>query len=160
VQEPKPGDWIPAADFAQVVRLTPLIAIDLIARLKDGRALLGRRTNEPAKGVLFVPGSRITKNETIAAAFERITREELGTPFSLNGTRFRGIFEHFYATNRFEKPGFGTHYITLAYELNLKEALRSLPQDQHGEYFWLRPEEILSRTDVHPNSKAYFRALA
>jgi len=76
--EPKPGEWIPKDEFAEVVRLTPLIAIDLIVQSPEGRVLVGRRINEPAKGLLFVPGSRISKNETRAAAFKRVSREELG----------------------------------------------------------------------------------
>lgn len=157
VREPAPGEWISAKEFADVVRLTPLVAIDLIVRLPDGRALVGRRTNEPAKGVLFVPGSRITKNERLEDAFRRITREELGLEQSLGNARFRGVFEHFYASNRFEVAGFGTHYLTLAYELRIAGIPKSLPQDQHAEYYWLMPEELVARADVHQNTKAYFR---
>jgi hypothetical protein len=36
------------AEFLDVVRLTPLIAIDLIAVDDRGRVLLGRRVNRPA----------------------------------------------------------------------------------------------------------------
>jgi colanic acid biosynthesis protein WcaH len=158
VHEPRPGEWIPPHEFAEVIRLTPLVAIDLVARLPDGRVLVGRRTNEPAKGVLFVPGSRVTKNETLAAAFRRITREELGVEIAIEAARFAGVFEHFYSANRFEKPGFGTHYVTLAYQISLERELPALPPDQHGEYLWLQPGEVLRRQDVHENTKAYFRS--
>lgn len=156
-REPKPGEWIPPDEFAEVIRLTPLVAIDLVVRSPDGRVLVGRRLNEPAKGVFFVPGSRITKNETRAAAFERITREELGTALSICRARFLGAFEHIYPTNRFELPGFGTHYLTLAYELPLSPDELLLPNDQHGEYLWMLPNEVLSSPGVHDNTKAYFR---
>lgn len=157
MHEPNPGEWIPPAEFAEVVRLTPLVAIDLIVTLPEGRALLGRRTNEPAKGVLFVPGSRVTKNERLAEAFGRIAREELGLELGFEQGRFRGVFEHFYGTNRFGQPGFGTHYVTLAYQVELPTPPLDLPQDQHAEYFWLTPEQILSSSQVHENTKAYFR---
>jgi len=146
-----------AEDFENVVRLTPLVAIDVIARVSDGRVLLGRRTNEPAKNVFFVPGSRITKNETLAAAFRRITREELGVALNIEAARFRGAYEHMYATNRFEKEGFGTHYITLAYEIEVSLDAAALPKDQHGEYVWLSPAQLLQSPEVHENTKAYFR---
>jgi colanic acid biosynthesis protein WcaH len=154
--EPSPGQWLAKEEFAAVVRLTPLVAIDLIARTRDGRVLVGRRIHQPAKGVLFVPGGRITKNETRAAAFKRLTREELGLELDLADARFVGVFEHFYPHNRFEKGGFGTHYIVLAYELALDLELTSLPTDQHGEYLWLTPEELLAQPDVHENTKCYF----
>ncbi|MCX6928056.1 MAG: hypothetical protein NT154_33320 [Verrucomicrobia bacterium] len=53
-QEPKPGARLEPQDFETVIRSTPLIAIDLVVRSADGRVLLGRRRNEPAKGCLFV----------------------------------------------------------------------------------------------------------
>src|SRR5713101_2086948 len=81
--EPKPGEWIKPSEFANIVRLTPLVAIDLVVRSPEGRILVGRRTNEPAKNLLFVPGSRISKNETRAVAFKRITREELGVELGI-----------------------------------------------------------------------------
>ncbi len=155
--EPKPGEWIAPEDFANVIRLTPLVAIDLIVRSPEGRVLVGRRINEPAKGLLFVPGSRISKNETRAAAFARITTEELGIHAPLEQGRFVGVYEHLYPTNRFERPGFGTHYITLAYELQLSLDPAKLPTDQHGEYLWLTPEELVQSREVHDHTKAYFR---
>ncbi len=156
-RDPKPGEWIPREEFAEVVRLTPLVALDLVVRSPDGRVLVGKRLNEPAKGVLFVPGSRLTKNETRAAGFERVTREELGLAVPLSRAMFIGVYEHFYPTNRFELPGFGTHYITLAYDLTLAPQNLHLPTDQHGEYAWMTPSELLASPLVHDNTKAYFR---
>ena len=155
--EPKPGEWIAPEEFANVIRLTPLVAIDLIVRSPQQRVLVGRRVNEPAKGLLFVPGSRISKNETRAAAFKRITLEELGVVVPIEQARFVGVYEHLYSTNRFERVGFGTHYIVLAHELRLVVDPAKLPTDQHGEYLWLTPDEILHSDEVHENTKAYFR---
>jgi colanic acid biosynthesis protein WcaH len=155
-REPAPGEWIKPAEFANIIRLTPLVAIDLIVRSPDGKVLVGRRTNEPAKNLLFVPGSRISKNETRAAAFRRITREELGVPLEIEQARFVGVFDHIYPTNRFERDGFGTHYVTLAYELDLSLDKGLLPADQHCEYLWLTPAQLLNSAEVHENTKAYF----
>ena len=55
-REPKPGEWIRPAEFANIVRLTPLVAIDLIVRSPEGKVLVGRRTNEPAKNSFFCSG--------------------------------------------------------------------------------------------------------
>lgn len=153
--DPQPGQWLDPKEFQEVVRLTPLVAIDLVVRSSDGRVLVGQRKNEPARGTYFVPGSRITKNETRAAAFQRITREELGAERKLEDARFLGVYEHFYSTNRFELSGFGTHYVVLAYELIL-DIHTALPQDQHGDYRWLPVPDLLAAPEVHPNTKAYF----
>jgi colanic acid biosynthesis protein WcaH len=58
-------------EFAQRIRLGPLVSIDLIVRGPDERILTGLRLNEPAKGTYFVPGGVILKNEK---ADYRITR--------------------------------------------------------------------------------------
>ena len=155
--EPKPGEWIAPKEFADVIRLTPLVAIDLIVRSPEQRVLVGRRINEPARGLLFVPGSRISKNETRAAAFRRISHEELGHEVPIEQARFVGVYEHFYPTNRFGAEGFGTHYIVLAHELRINLDPSKLPTDQHGEYLWLSPDELLRSAEVHENTKAYFR---
>jgi colanic acid biosynthesis protein WcaH len=154
--EPKPGQWLAPGDFDNVVRLTPLVAIDLIVRSPDGRILVGRRNNEPAKGSLFTPGGRITKNETLAAAFRRISLAELGVARNIEDARFVGVYEHFYATNRQERSGFGTHYVVLAYELTSPVQELPLPRDQHGEFAWLRQDELLCSAEAHENVKAYF----
>jgi colanic acid biosynthesis protein WcaH len=156
--EPKPGEWIAAEEFANVIRLTPLVAIDLIVRSPDQRVLVGRRINEPAKGLLFVPGSRISKNETRATAFKRVTREELGVEVPLKRAQFVGVYEHIYSTNRFGLAGFGTHYIVLAHQLSIALDPAHLPKDQHGEYLWMTPSELLQSSEVHENTKAYFTA--
>jgi colanic acid biosynthesis protein WcaH len=155
--EPKPGQRMEPEDFNRVVRLTPLVAIDLIVRSPDRRVLVGRRIYEPAKGCLFVPGGRITKNETLAAAFRRVSLAELGVEKKMEEARFLGVYEHFYSTNNLEQPGFGTHYILLTYEVTSPVPDASLPKDQHAEYFWLTETDILTCPEVHEHTKAYFR---
>src|SRR6266487_4533983 len=107
----KPGAWLEPQDCEHVVRFTPLVSIDIVVRSKDGRVLLGRRKNEPAKNSFFVPGGRITKNESLEAAFKRITAAELGLQMELKQARFIGVYEHIYQENAFGKLGFGTHYV-------------------------------------------------
>jgi colanic acid biosynthesis protein WcaH len=145
-------------EFLEVVDRAPLVSIDLVVRGADGRVLLGKRTNEPAKGCWFVPGGRIHKNERLEAAFRRICLDELGKTFALSDARFLGVFEHFYATNFAEKPGVGTHYVVLAYELTPAGLPEKLPPDQHGEYRWFEVDALLSTESVHAHSKAYFRS--
>jgi len=154
--EPLPGQRLKPEDFDSVVRLTPLVAIDLIVRSPEGRVLMGRRTNEPAKGTFFVPGGRVTKNEPLAAAFRRISLAELGVEKTIEEGRFLGVYEHFYTTNNHQVAGFGTHYVVLAYELNSAEKDLLLPDDQHGEFAWLTKADLLRSPEVHQNTKVYF----
>jgi colanic acid biosynthesis protein WcaH len=155
--EPQPGAWLSKAEFARVVCNTPLVSIDIVVRAPDRRVLLGRRTSEPARNVYFVPGGRITKNETRAAAFRRLTQTELGVVCDLSHARFLGVYDHLYPTNRLELEGFGTHYVVLGYEIDLPLEKAALPTEQHAEYVWWTDEQILGSPDVHENTKAYFR---
>jgi len=157
--EPQPGARLEPGDFETVIRLTPLVSIDMIVRSSDGRVLLGRRNHEPAKGYFFVPGGRITKNETLAAAFRRISLAELGMEKQIEEARFLGAYDHFYPTNRLERPGFGTHYVVLGYEMTSPVDDALLPKEQHGEYAWQTAAELLGCPEVHEHTKAYFRRL-
>ena len=154
--EPTPGARLEPLDFKHIIRLTPLVAIDLVVRSPDGRVLVGWRRNEPAKECFFNPGGRITKNETLAAAFRRISLAELGVEKQIEEARFMGVYEHFYATNNPERPGFGTHYVVLAYELIAPPEAWRPPNDQHAEFAWLTEAELLRSPQVHQHTKDYF----
>jgi colanic acid biosynthesis protein WcaH len=143
--------------FAGIVRNSPLISIDLILRDSQGSVLLGLRNNEPAKGFYFVPGGVVRKNEAIAAAFARVLMTETGLNLQYSSAWFLGAFEHFYASNRFNDPSYGTHYVVLAHDVPLLKRPAILLDDQHNAAIWMTPHEILSSPSVHEYSKAYFR---
>ncbi|WP_276641981.1 GDP-mannose mannosyl hydrolase [Siccibacter turicensis] len=142
-------------DFATVVRSTPLISIDLIVENERGEFLLGKRNNRPAQGFWFVPGGRVQKDETLAAAFERLTQAELGKGYVMGDGEFYGVWQHFYDDN-FSGTDFSTHYIVLGFRLKVTQADLRLPDEQHNDYRWQTPEALLAGNDVHDNSRAYF----
>jgi colanic acid biosynthesis protein WcaH len=45
---------------------------------------------------------------------------ETGFKTSFDEATLVGAFEHFYKTNRFGHPDYGTHYVILAYKVSLK----------------------------------------
>jgi colanic acid biosynthesis protein WcaH len=146
------------AKFREVVMNTPLVSIDLIVRNPENQILVGLRRNNPAKGMWFVPGGRIWKDERIHRAFTRITEAELGTALDLKRARFCGVFEHLYPDNFADEPGFGTHYIVLAHEIKIPGGSTGLPAEQHGNYRWVSDKQLLQEDDVHPYTKDYFRS--
>jgi colanic acid biosynthesis protein WcaH len=48
-------------DLLDIIKLTPLISIDLIIKDQKRRILMGKRINNPAANSWFVPGGRIKK---------------------------------------------------------------------------------------------------
>ena len=147
------------ADLSLVVRLTPLVSIDLVLRNAAQKVLLGLRTNEPAKGTYFVPGGRIWKDERLEDAFGRILKTETGLTLPFSVARFLGVYEHLYETNRFGQPGYGTHYVVLGYEINVGSISQVDGDTQHSHYVWFDEGEILRAENVHENTKAYFRTM-
>ena len=145
------------ADLRQVVRLAPLVSIDLVIHNANGKVLLGLRNNEPARGWYFVPGGMILKNEPLRDAFARILKAETGLPGKIEAARLLGAYEHFYPNNRFGEDGYGTHYVVLAYALAIAEAAVIRGDDQHGRLRWWDKAELLGSPNVHHNAKAYFR---
>ena len=148
--------WIEPEIFKCVVENTPLVSIDLIVRNKEGKILLGKRKNRPARGYYFVPGGRIFKNERIEEAFKNISKNELGKALDIDKAKFLGVYQHFYNDNYFGEDT-GTHYVVLAYEV-LEDDLNLKEDNQHADFIWLSPEEILKSENVHPYTKDYFRS--
>lgn len=144
--------------FLAVVRDTPLVSIDLVVPDARGRLLMGQRVNEPARGSWFVPGGRILKDEPLDDAFARLTSIELGVALARADAHLLGVYTHLYETNFAGVPGITTHYVVLAYRVDLDAGLDTLPRVQHSSYrLWARDEAIASG-QVHPNNFPYFPA--
>ena len=147
---------LPADDFQTIVRNAPLVSIDLVITDSLDCCLLGRRQNRPAKGTMFVPGGRILKNESIGSAFKRILLAEAGHRINEQDEQYLlGVYEHFYDDSFWDEK-ISTHYIVLAYRIKLRTRFLEKLDKQHDLLEWLSIDELLSRSEVHKNVKAYF----
>ncbi|MDH3223129.1 MAG: NUDIX domain-containing protein [Gemmatimonadota bacterium] len=148
--------WLDPDELIQLVRLGPLVSIDLVVRNGEGRILVGHRINEPAKDHWFVPGGRMGKGESLDEAFRRIVRQELGISRARKDASLLGVFEHFYETNFLEQPDLGTHYVVLAHGFDLEgDGADIVPDEQHRQVRWLTPAELSEDLRVHRNSRVY-----
>jgi len=143
--------------FLQIVKLTPLVSIDLIVRNQRHEVLLGYRKNRPAQYHWFVPGGRIMKDEQISQAIPRISRTELGLAIDPALARFKAVYQHFYPDNFSDTAGISTHYVVLAHEYLMADTAGIQLDSQHRDFRWWPVSELLSSTEVHENTKAYFR---
>ncbi len=144
-------------DFARLMRIAPLVSIDLVLRDPDDYVLVGWRNNAPAQSTWFVPGGVIRKNEQLDAAFARILHAETGLAFPRAAARLLGAYEHIYPDNSFGDPDYNTHYVVLGHELRLNERPEIRRDDQHSKICWMAVTDLLAHPDVHENTKAYFR---
>lgn len=147
--------FLSSTDFAHVIHCAPLVSIDLVVRDEDGRVLVGQRLNRPARGFWFVPGGRIYKGERIDDAFLRISQAELGRTISRATANLLDIYEHLYDDNALDLPGVSTHYVVIAYQLNLEAASLALPGGQHERFQWMDVDQIRNSPTVHPNTKQF-----
>lgn len=141
----------------QIIDATPLVSIDLVIENPRGEVLLGLRSNRPAQGFWFVPGGRIRKNETLDAAFERISRTELGTALQRRDATLLGAYDHLYPDNFHATAGISTHYVVLGYRIPVPSGFEMKADDQHTDLRWWSRAALLDDAGVHPNTKAYFK---
>lgn len=122
------SEWIPDDDWATIVANVPIVSVDLLVRY-DGGLLLGKRTNEPAKGYWFMPGGRVQKGETRFEAVYRIGKEELEVDVEI--VEALGAFEHFYESS--DVSGMNTkHYLANGYVVDVVGG-ELQPDEQHAE---------------------------
>ena len=142
--------------FSTVIESAPLVSIDLVFKNTQRETLLGQRLNKPTKEYGFVPDGRILKNESLANAFKRLTREELGQKFSIEQATLLEPYDHFYTDNIFD-DSFSTHYVAIAYILEVEQTLFDLTiGEQYDGYQWFDILKISSNNKIHKNTAVYF----
>ena len=141
----------------EIIKATPLVSIDLIIRNPSEKVLLGKRVNRPAKDYWFVPGGRIIKNETIGHALKRISKKEVGLDLSTEAPSLLGAYDHIYEDNFLNLDGINTHYVVLAFAIQLQQEIEVRPDEQHSDLRWWEIDKLLKDPTVHHNTKVYFK---
>lgn len=132
---------IPAEEFAEIQRRVPEACVEVLLE-HGGGVLLARRTNEPAKGEWFTPGSRLYKGEELRSAAHRVAREELGIEIELTGTL--GVYGHFWESSAVEGVD-SRHTVNVVFRAQpAAEEFDIRTDDQHDAYrFFQRAEPSL-----------------
>ncbi|MGB0210878.1 NUDIX domain-containing protein [Algiphilus sp.] len=152
--------FLGAADFRHAVASVPLVSIDLLV-VREGHLLLGRRRDEPARDTWFVPGGRIRRGESIGGALTRIWAAELDGDMEARPATLVGAYEHHYECC-FDGSPIATHYVVLAHRITPRGVVR-LKSESHLAEWWAPVMSAPAEHDgvkVHPNTLAYFGALA
>lgn len=102
---------------------------------KEGRLLVARRSKEPAKGTLDLPGGFVDLNETAEEAMEREIREETG----LKVGEVKYLFS---LPNIYNYSGFDVHTVDMFFQCNVDDLSLLQPDDDVSELIFLKPEEI------------------
>ena len=139
-------------DWETIVRNVPIVSIDLIVQSADG-VVLGKRTNEPARGEWFVPGGRVHKHERLVDAVYRVANEELGIDVRI--IERLGAYEHRYHKAELEDVG-GKHYLANGFVVETDAGIGDMIFDgQHGDVRAFTPDEFPE--DLHENTALYLQ---
>ena len=130
------------------------MSIDLCV-ICEGHLLLGKRSNEPLKGIWFTPGGRIYKNEKWRDSLQRVALTELGLSVSkLKSFTLMGVWDHFYPNSMYDQS-ISTHYVNLPHYLYLNEKPIIRGDYQHTEFNWFDLEVIVGDDTFHPYIRNY-----
>ena len=138
------------SDWRTIVEHAPIVSVDLIVE-HDGGIVLGKRTNEPARGEWFPPGGSVRKHERLTDAVHRIAASELGVSVTIE--RQLGVYEHFYdVADVADVSGVGgKHYVPIGYVVSTDGSSLE-PDEQHTE---LRSFTPPFEFDLHPYVRDY-----
>lgn len=102
--------FIPPKEYKKILRKVAIPCVDLVIHV-NGKFLLHKRTNQPAKGKWWVPGGRIYLGEKTEKAVIRKAKEETGMKVKIE--KFLGVKETIFKKGPFGLNGI--HTINIQY---------------------------------------------
>lgn len=117
--------------FAIFTERMPECTVEIVLE-HDNSLLLTKRTNPPAEGEWFWPGTRLYKGECLSEAACRLAEEELGLEVEIKD--MLGVYSHFWETSAL--PGSPSrHTVNNVFLVRpLSEQPRIKLDDQHSDY--------------------------
>jgi colanic acid biosynthesis protein WcaH len=128
--------FIPKGDYEKILDVLPILCVDCVIT-HNGKCLLLRRKNEPAKGQYWFPGGRVYKNEMIRYASQRKALEEVSLT-----CRFEKIIS--IEETMFARQGDMTtdiHSVNVCCHLSALEVDNFKLDDTHDGFAWVNAEE-------------------
>ena len=145
------SERLPIEVYKPILDAMPLLCVDVVAYRgnRDGRSILMlERMEKPAKGLLWFPGGRLFKNESLEDAAKRKLREECGiTRITLE--KQIGAFSFSSHDGIFPDLKDGFHAVVIDYLVKVEDDTDMKVDDTSGGYKWLRRED-LNRQRLHP----------
>ena len=145
-------EHIPESTFGACLDALPQVCVEVLLE-RDGAFLVARRTNEPASGEWFWPGSRLYKGERLVDAARRVAREELGVEVTVD--KRVGVYSHFWDATSVAGAD-SRHTVNVVYRVHERDPGADIVlDDQHDGYrFVTAPAD-----DCHEYVQRYFAEL-
>lgn len=142
-------EYLPADQYAEFLATMPEPCVDVVVE-HEGRVLVCRRENEPAKGEWFWPGSRLFKGEALPAAARRVASEELG--LAVADVEQLGANAHYWETSE-QSADVSRHTVVVVHRVTpADEDPEPELDEQHSDYRWLSGPDA----DLHEYVNRYF----
>jgi len=145
------GHRIPPDVFKKICEYVPVCCVDVIVR-HQGKVLLIKRERVPAKGLWWIPGGRIFKNEKLEKAALRKVREEVGLVVK-NLKKVRNFYETLFRESPFKEVKTGTHTVNCVFVGEPAGTPLVRVDKDHSDYRWIDRIE----GDLHPYIKRALR---
>ncbi|MGE5042470.1 MAG: NUDIX domain-containing protein [Candidatus Levyibacteriota bacterium] len=128
--------------FLETFKFAPRPAVSLIIKNPSGEFLLAKRSYQPLKGLWYLPGSFIYKNEHLFDCAVRVGKRELGIDIAFEQFSPKGFFENIYSDSR-------GHVIELIYEaiLTTEQIAQMKPVEEIKMLKEIPKEEMYSGHD-------------
>ncbi len=124
--------FIPEHTYKEIINYMPIMCIDFLI-VHENSVLLGKRNNEPAKWVWFVPWWRILKAETQKEAQKRKLLEETWINIDKDLTIILlGVYDTIFDKNAFSNDQL-THTINITYIVQLTDKYIDISTDDQNE---------------------------
>jgi len=141
---------IPEKLYTEIIKVLPIVCVDIVIQNKDGEYLLVKRKNEPLKDEWWVVGGRINHCEGASDAVIRKLKEEIGLIADINKIQPIGYYE-----DRFDNNSFDIHcnYHTLSLVFKIKiHAVNEIKLDsQSSDWKW--NSKLPERFNIHNYQK-------
>src|SRR3989344_593605 len=138
------NNYIPEKIYKSLSEYAPRVCVDLVI-VNGKRFLMGERKIDPAKGLWFFIGGRVSKGETKEQAVKRKFREELGVKSDHLNFKLIGVEDLFLVRNkRFY------HDLIIVFLIKTKEEeFKHFDKQQHSRLAWFDKID----TNWHPYIK-------
>ncbi len=134
-----PGKWIPEELFRKIVRILPIVCVDMVVFNGRAEILLLRRTKEPAKGEWWFPGGRVHFGETRLEAAGRKLRDECG--IGIHSIVETGTFDCLLSGQEYVSHGVTTVFTVVTLSEHVTIDAHSAEFSWRSKAMWLREFE-------------------
>lgn len=145
------GGLIPTDVYRMILDNIPLICVDLVI-VRDNKVFLIKRKNKPCKGVYWLQGGRMMKNEGIEQCGIRKAALELNIPEDkIRITKYLGTFSTEFNDS---EQGASSHTVNITFQAEIEDIPLSF-DDDHSDGRWFDingsiPAELKGEYKHHP----------